>query len=481
MNGLNLSDASDIKLGGSTINAIYYGSTLLWPLKRDYSKEYLTIEAVDNSIIVSFEKNSTSISKDIQYSKDKSNWTTISFNTSENATQVELNIGEKIYLKGNNSSYGDYPGATKYYCNIKIIGNNSNVNLYGNIMSLLYEDDFINKTTLYRNYTFWYLFRDSTAIIDTSNLILPATTLYEYCYYRMFYGCTSLTSAPELPATTLASYCYSGMFNGCTSLTSAPKLPATTLASYCYSSMFNGCTSLTSAPELPATTLATSCYGYMFANCEQLTVAPELPATTLSNGCYSGMFYGCTSLTSAPELPATTLADVCYWQMFMDCTSLISPPELPATTLSKSCYYLMFSGCISLTSAPELLATTLADSCYFGMLRGCTSLTTAPELPATTLAYKCYREMFYSCDNLTTAPDLPATTLLDGCYREMFRKCKNINYIKCLATDISANDCTYIWTGLVALHGTFVKNPNMTNWTTGADGIPSGWTVQDAS
>ena len=89
--------------------------------------------------------------------------------------------------------------------------------------------------------------------------------------------------------------------------------------------------------------------------------------------------------------------------------------------------------------------------------------------------------MFYCCENLTTAPDLPATTLLDGCYREMFRKCKKINYIKCLATDISANDCTYIWTGVVALHGTFVKNPNMSYWTTGADGIPSGWTVQDAS
>jgi hypothetical protein len=34
----------------------------------------------------------------------------------------------------------------------------------------------------------------------------------------MFYGCTSLTQAPELPATTLASNCYQYMFNGCTNL-----------------------------------------------------------------------------------------------------------------------------------------------------------------------------------------------------------------------------------------------------------------------
>ena len=60
----------------------------------------------------------------------------------------------------------------------------------------------------------------------------------------MFYGCTSLITAPELPATTLASSCYNLMFYGCTSLTAAPELPATTLANFCYSYMFSGCTDL---------------------------------------------------------------------------------------------------------------------------------------------------------------------------------------------------------------------------------------------
>ena len=57
----------------------------------------------------------------------------------------------------------------------------------------------------------------------------------------MFYGCTSLTSAPELLATTLADNCYSYMFNGCTSLTRVKMN-----ASYGSwgSSMLNGCTSL---------------------------------------------------------------------------------------------------------------------------------------------------------------------------------------------------------------------------------------------
>ena len=36
----------------------------------------------------------------------------------------------------------------------------------------------------------------------------------------MFQGCTSLVNAPELPATTLSNYCYQNMFYGCTSLKS---------------------------------------------------------------------------------------------------------------------------------------------------------------------------------------------------------------------------------------------------------------------
>ena len=36
----------------------------------------------------------------------------------------------------------------------------------------------------------------------------------------MFYGCTSLASAPALPATVLASICYREMFYGCANLAS---------------------------------------------------------------------------------------------------------------------------------------------------------------------------------------------------------------------------------------------------------------------
>ena len=175
----------------------------------------------------------------------------------------------------------------------------------------------------------------------------------------------------------------------------------------------------------------------------------------------------------------TALPEYCYNYMFGDCRSLTTAPTLPATTLANGCYSCMFQSCTSLTTAPELPATTLENVCYQSMFNGCTSLTTAPELPTTTLTNECYAYMFQDCRSLTTAPELPATTLANGCYSYMFQGCRSLNSIKCLATNISASDCTSAWVAGVASIGTFVKATNMTGWTTGVNGIPSGWTVED--
>ena len=144
----------------------------------------------------------------------------------------------------------------------------------------------------------------------------------EYCFYRLFEECSSLTQAPQLPAKKLAVECYSHMFSWCTSLTQAPKLPATQLAEGCYGEMFNRCTSLKQAPKLPATEMKTECYAWMFNGCDSLAQAPELPSTALAKACYAGMFRGCTSLTQAPQLPATKLAPQCYEEMFCGCIKL---------------------------------------------------------------------------------------------------------------------------------------------------------------
>ena len=224
----------------------------------------------------------------------------------------------------------------------------------------------------------------------------------DYCYSYMFYGCTSLTSAPSLPATTLASSCYSGMFYGCTSLTAAPSsLPATTLVDSCYSYMFYGCTSLTAAPSLPAATLADSCYNSMFRNCTSLTAATALPATTLADYCYNSMFRNCTSLTAAPSLPAATLADSCYESMFRNCTSLTAAPSLPATTLVSSCYYYMFYGC------KKIKVSSVSSGTYTKAYR-------IPKTGAGTMATRALINMFANTGGtFKGTPEINTTYYLD--------------------------------------------------------------------
>ena len=143
-----------------------------------------------------------------------------------------------------------------------------------------------DNTTVSESYSIYYQFVMSGKIAASGNIMslldttCKSTTISnDYCYYSMFRGCTSLTTAPSLPATTLAENCYGYMFNGCTSLTTAPALPATTLAEDCYDSMFNGCTSLqvysssgtghTKAWRIPTSGRASSyTYQYrMFYNC----------------------------------------------------------------------------------------------------------------------------------------------------------------------------------------------------------------------
>ena len=140
-----------------------------------------------------------------------------------------------------------------------------------------------------------------------------------HSFNALFFGCTSLTTAPVLPATTLANYCYAYMFYGCTSLTTAPALPATTLAYYCYPYMFSSCTSLTTAPALPATTLANYCYNSMFSDCTSLRMsqshegdyqcAYRIPTTgsgTTATSALDGMFSGTGgTFTGTPSINTT--------------------------------------------------------------------------------------------------------------------------------------------------------------------------------
>lgn len=108
--------------------------------------------------------------------------------------------------------------------------------------------------------------------------LLPAIDLTncDYCYDSMFSGCFSLANVPNLPANALSDCCYCNMFDMAsgsnTALTSVPVnlLPAATLKNGCYSRMFCNCEGLVNAPNLPSETLVDSCYYNMFYGCSSL-------------------------------------------------------------------------------------------------------------------------------------------------------------------------------------------------------------------
>ena len=302
-----------IRLGNRNIVKIKIGDSVIWqkttgpePVGPDYF--YIENTYAGTNTISLKDNESFLLLRDLQYSKDKDNWTT--FTPSTTALDISLNQGEKLYIRGSENQGG---------VRLKISGSQAHI-VGGNINTLIKYDDPNNVTI--SQYAFIELFEGDKKLTSASNLKLPATTLKMRCYSSMFSGCSALTTAPELPATTLAADCYMTMFQYCRSLTTAPALPATTLANQCYRFMFDSCSSLTTAPALPATTLTQSCYESMFNYCSSLTTAPALPATTLTQSCYESMFNYCTSLTTAPTLPATTLETRCYQGMFSYCNSL---------------------------------------------------------------------------------------------------------------------------------------------------------------
>lgn len=277
MTGFDISTAQGIYLGGNQVQSLYLGSTKIWPTTHDYSQDYLTIVSTSNNNVIGWKGSHSG--KTIQVSTDEGQiWTSYTSSRNVDLPIATLNNGDRLLIKGNETTYGK---SNRSVC----FTSTGSFNVEGNIMSLLYGDNFIGQTTLPNEaYIFKQLF-ENTNIINAEHLILPATTLMVGCYGYMFNGCTSLTYAPALPATTLEDGCYMYMFNGCTSLIAAPILPATTLVDNCYQGMFYNCSSLTTAPELPATTLATTCYAYIFRGCSLLNYIKCLATDISAQNC----------------------------------------------------------------------------------------------------------------------------------------------------------------------------------------------------
>lgn len=209
---------------------------------HDYSKDYLTLRVLSNGTI-GWNSVGSGSAKTVQYSKNNGTWTSI---TASSTMSIPVVVGDVVRFKGTNTRYCE--GSKNNYSSFGsteggVGGGTAQFNAEGNVMSLVYGDNFDGQTTLTSTYNFCQLFKCSHCV-SAENLVLPTMTLTQYCYRAMFSRCGDLIKVPALPATTLASGCYWYMFEQSPSFTDAPELPAETLVAECYGHMFEACTSL---------------------------------------------------------------------------------------------------------------------------------------------------------------------------------------------------------------------------------------------
>lgn len=352
-----------------------------------YGLNYLTIEPLETGFILIGYNAPSEEGNQIQISRNNGlTWETITTVSTPPGNIINVSEGQDILLKGYNQTNWTSPETKEgtkiqfqsgYYDN-GVYKACARFNLKGNIMSLVYGDDFRDKFTLESGGTFFYMFQWCSNLVSVERLVLPATTLSESCYQSLFGSCENLVAAPlSLPAENLAEKCYYNMFSG-------------------------------------------------------------------------------TAVTYPPAVMARIFNNRSCFEMFARCSSLVDAPEIYAETVGELAFYRMFAGCSNMTKVPSIL-------------------------PALVLADGCYSYMFYNCSKITKSPKLPSAHLVESCYNSMFYGCSMLNRIECLATSMYDNYCTSYWVRNAGTGtGTFIKATGSNIWTTGDDGIPTGWTVIDA-
>lgn len=188
---------------------------------HDYSQDYLTFTTSEPSTFKFVEAGS---GNSLEYSLDNgTTWTALASDTAS----PTVNTDETIIWRGQRTP--------AYLLGIGTFSSTGSFVASGNVLSLLHGDNFRNVTTLVGsgNNVFKELFKNCSLMTNAENLALVATTLVNSCYYGMFDGCTSLTTAPTLPAPTLATSCYQSMFYSCRNLSEITCLATNISANSC--------------------------------------------------------------------------------------------------------------------------------------------------------------------------------------------------------------------------------------------------------
>ena len=225
------SGTTALYVGSTQYSKAYIGGTQVWPIGTGYSSEYLTFEITSGGTISFWHDNyGMDVYAIIDYNKNNTGWVSI---CSSGNPSISVVAGDIVQFRGNNQAVGNIPSnfSSAYFCDGGSEGwrnqfqtINAHFNIYGNIMSMQYGDNFIGQTDFIssgKTYSFAWLF-SYTQVNDASNLVLPVKSYTDCfaCYWAMFWDCPFLKTAPtiEIGAYSNSSSIFDNMFSSCSSL-----------------------------------------------------------------------------------------------------------------------------------------------------------------------------------------------------------------------------------------------------------------------
>ena len=252
-----------------------------------FANKYFTTEALESgtfTLSVGASVNGTYMTSVSYSTDDGTTWTTTNMDsTAQTITTPTIAQGGKVLWKGvGTQMFVDWS-------NNCVFSSTGNFNVSGNIMSLLHGDNFANITSFNsKPKVFAMLFDSCTTLINAKDLILPATTLTEWCYRQMFYQDTNLLTAPTISATEIndvyENQSCNSMFESCTSLTTSPILSVIILKNDCFINMFKGCTNLSSITMLATTSASSSLSKWVDGVAASGTFTKDASMTSLPSG-----------------------------------------------------------------------------------------------------------------------------------------------------------------------------------------------------
>lgn len=211
-----------------------------------------------NGGTISLNKTGTPTVVELEYSLDRGATWTVWAEDQDGNRSLTLTAGQRMYIRNTSTSSTKFSTSTSDYYRFHFDGD---VYASGSVMSLLCKNEIYDITCT-------------------------------YCFYNLFYNCTTLRTAADLTATKIEARCYHNIYYGCSSLVTPPIVAATTYGTfgtqaYHFYSAFAYCTSMESAPILRLPYAGPSTYYRTFYGCTNLKKVVTYMTSLDSNSLYS--------------------------------------------------------------------------------------------------------------------------------------------------------------------------------------------------